>query len=75
MDLVELPISKEGLAKLKLGMTCGFEKDGQINRYKIKRINRKKVKCWAEPVFLYTPKEFADIMHNKKRPHSVEEGR
>lgn len=40
-----------------VGDLMRFEKDGRVTDWKIKRINKKKRKCYVQQVRTYTPEE------------------
>lgn len=43
------------------GKILGFQQDGELNHYKIVRLNRSKKICIVEPIKLYTEDEVNDL--------------
>lgn len=50
-------VNLDYLEKRKAGDILGFKQEHTIQYYKIKRINKKSKKYWAERVNLYKPEE------------------
>jgi hypothetical protein len=58
---------------LKKGTTLGFNKDGELQHYKIVRLNRSKKTCIVTPVKLYTEDEINE-MSRKDAERIIEDG-
>lgn len=54
-------LTKEGLAKLKVGQVLVFDYEGSRTELKITKINRKSHKCWVKEVKLYSQQEVDDM--------------
>jgi hypothetical protein len=67
-------LTKEGLAKLKVGQILRFDYEGSINEMQITKINRKGHKCWAKRVRTYHPDEIQTVdAFGDKEAFNIEE--
>lgn len=62
-------LTKEGIAKLKVGQILMFSYEGSRNEYKITKLNKKSGKCWVIPVKTYHPDqvEIEDAFGDKQK--------
>ncbi len=64
-------MSDQFFKDVKKGQVLSFNKDGEINRYKVVRLNRAKKICEVVPTKLYTEKEANEMLKKKMKLEDV----
>lgn len=59
-------VNLDYLEQRKVGDILGFNYEGSLAHYKIKRINKKAKKYWAEQVTLYKPEQVKIVTKEPK---------